>query len=188
MAAWTKAGTVAGRVGADPCRPGEASRLATGQLRVRLRRLVIAADPERATRNAKEQVKERRVVAGLTSGGTADLRGHDLAPHRVAAAMERLTAIARSAKSGGDSRKLDQLRADAMLDLLVGDGVATRKGVVDIQIPLTTLVGLSDFPGDLAGYGPVIADIARQVVAEQTDATWRFSEPYVDELALALAR
>jgi Domain of unknown function (DUF222) len=192
---------------------GDAGRLTTGQLRARLRRLVIAADPQRASRNAKEQVKGRRVVAELTSEGTADLGGYDLPPHRVAAAMERLTAIARAAKSGGDARKLDQLRADAMLDLLVGEGVATgglvsgavvgpaqappappvrepddgdrpgaravlpgpRKGVVDIQVPLTTLLGLSDFPGELAGYGPVIADIARQVVAEQTDATWRFS-------------
>jgi hypothetical protein len=50
-----------------------------------------------------------------------------------------------------------------------------RKGVVDIQVPLTTLIGLTDFPGDLAGYGPVIADIARQVIADQPDATWRFS-------------
>jgi hypothetical protein len=50
-----------------------------------------------------------------------------------------------------------------------------RKGVVDLQVPLTTLIGLTDFPGELAGYGPVIADIARQVVTEQTDATWRFS-------------
>ncbi len=170
---------------------GEASRLTTGQLRVRLRKLVIAADPDRASRNAKEQVKDRRVMAQLTSAGTADLGGYDLPPHRVAAAMERITAIARAAKAGGDARKLDQLRADAMSDLLVGDGAATggpvsgapvrgampgpRKGVVDIQVPLTTLPGLSDFPGDLAGYGPVVADIARQVVAEQTDASWRFS-------------
>jgi hypothetical protein len=215
---------------------GEAPRLTSGQLRVRLRRLVIAADPERASRNAKEQVKERRVVAELTSEGTADLRGYDMPPHRVAAAMERLTGIARAAKSGGDTRKLDQLRADA---LLVGDGVAVggpvtgaaagpadaqpvppvrepeatdgddavdpdhaelapfwsagfdqlptsrpaprgslpgpRRGVVDIQVPLTTLIGLTHFPGELAGYGPVIADIARQLVAEQQDATWRFS-------------
>ncbi len=214
---------------------GEAPRLTTGQLRARLRRLVIAADPQRASRNAKQRVTDRRVVAELTSEGTADLRGHDMPPHRVAAAMERLTAIARAARSGGDARKLDQLRADAMLDLLVGEGVAAggpvsgaaagaaeaqpaspeleqgddgvdpdheqlapfwsagfnqlsttrpapvgslpgpRRGVVDIQVPLTTLLGLSDFPGELAGFGPVIADIARQVVAEQTDATWRFS-------------
>jgi hypothetical protein len=92
---------------------GEASRLTTGQLRVRLRRLVIAADPERASRNAKERVKDRRVVAELTSEGTADLGGYDLPPHRVAAAMERLTAIARAAKSGGDAR--DELQL-AVLD------------------------------------------------------------------------
>jgi hypothetical protein len=47
--------------------------------------------------------------------------------------------------------------------------------VVELQVPLTTLMGLSDFPGELAGFGPVIADIARQVAAEQTDATWRYS-------------
>jgi hypothetical protein len=40
---------------------------------------------------------------------------------------------------------------------------------------MTTLMGLTDFPGDLAGWGPVIADIARQVVAAQHDATWRCS-------------
>jgi hypothetical protein len=52
---------------------------------------------------------------------------------------------------------------------------APRRGVVDLQVPLTTLLGLMDFPGDLAGFGPVIADIARQVVADQPDATWRCS-------------
>lgn len=50
-----------------------------------------------------------------------------------------------------------------------------RRGVIELQVPLTTLVGLAEFPGDLAGFGPVIADIARQIVAEQTDSTWRFS-------------
>ncbi len=49
-----------------------------------------------------------------------------------------------------------------------------RKGVVDIQVPLTTLAGLADFPGDLNGFGPVVADIARQVVAEHPEAAWRF--------------
>jgi hypothetical protein len=48
---------------------GDASRLTTGQLPARLRRLVIAADPQRAAHNAKEQVKGRRVVAQLTSEG-----------------------------------------------------------------------------------------------------------------------
>jgi hypothetical protein len=52
---------------------------------------------------------------------------------------------------------------------------APRRGVIDLQVPLTTLLGLTDFPGELSGFGPVIADIARQVVTEHPDATWRFS-------------
>jgi hypothetical protein len=351
---------------------GEAHRLTTGQLRARLQRLVLAADPDAVRRAAATKLPGRRVQARLTDDGLAELSGYDLPPHRVAAAMERLTAIARAAKNDGDTRRLDQLRADILLDLVVGDGVgaggpittssigtpdaagepttapqprpstrpsqpsgqaaaapdpaapsedpprdapqpqpksasasasvngddavdpdtaesadmphpaeksdsvegdgpvdpdvaksadapdpveepesesesesvedhysvdpveaaladlpdpveepepvegddggdldaeevsglwsagfdqlptsrpqphdsadgrraampAPRRGVIDIQVPLTTLLRLTDFPGDLAGFGPVIADIARQVIAEQTDATWRFS-------------
>ncbi|MEJ3751034.1 HNH endonuclease signature motif containing protein, partial [Actinomycetes bacterium KLBMP 9797] len=50
-----------------------------------------------------------------------------------------------------------------------------RRGVVDLQISLTTLIGLTNHPGELAGFGPVIADIARHVVAENPDLTWRYS-------------
>jgi hypothetical protein len=50
-----------------------------------------------------------------------------------------------------------------------------RRGVVDIQVPLTTLLGLTQLPGELAGWGPVIADIARHVADQQRSATWRFS-------------
>jgi hypothetical protein len=50
-----------------------------------------------------------------------------------------------------------------------------RRGVVDLQISLTTLIGLTKHPGELAGYGPVIADIARQIIAENPDLTWRYS-------------
>jgi hypothetical protein len=50
-----------------------------------------------------------------------------------------------------------------------------RRGVVELQVPLTTLLRLSDHPGELAGFGPVIADIARQVATQQRSATWRFS-------------
>jgi Domain of unknown function (DUF222) len=280
---------------------GQAPGLTTGQLAARLRKAVLAADTDAVRKKAKERVKGRRVEAQLTADGLAELCGYDLPPHLVAAAAERLTAFARAAKAAGDRRKMDQLRADAFCDLLIGQGVALggpitqptlgtpdphtdpppapapaspqptpadhrrpepapepepepdpepapapepelelepeagpvsepgpqagpvegddtidpdheelaglwtagfdqlptarpqtgcptcgtptergampapRKGVVDLQVPLTTLMGLTDFPGDLAGYGPVIADIARQVIAAQIDATWRCS-------------
>jgi hypothetical protein len=102
---------------------GEAHRLTTGQLRARLQRLVLAADPDAVRRAAASKLPGRRVQARLTDDGLAELSGYDLPPHRVAAAMERLTAIARAAKNDGDARRLDQLRADILLDLVVGDGV-----------------------------------------------------------------
>jgi hypothetical protein len=51
---------------------------------------------------------------------------------------------------------------------------APRRGVVELLVPLTTLMRLADLPGELHGFGPVVADIARQI-AEQPDAQWRFS-------------
>ncbi len=53
--------------------------------------------------------------------------------------------------------------------------MAGRRGTVDIHVDLTTLTRLTDDPGELAGYGPVIADIARQVAENQPGAEWRWT-------------
>ena len=45
--------------------------------------------------------------------------------------------------------------------------------MIDITVELTTLAGLDDHPGDLNGYGPVIADVARQVASNQTEVEHR---------------
>ncbi len=158
---------------------GAASGLTTGQIRARLQRLVIAVDPEAAKERAAEAVTGRHVESYLDSAGTATLAGVGLPADRAAAAAERLSAIARTAKAGGDGRSLDQLRADTFLELLEGSFAgplpAPRRGVVELTVPLATLMRLSEAPGELAGWGPVIADIARQVTEAQTDARWRFS-------------
>src|SRR5690606_29437165 len=71
--------------------------------------------------------------------GSGEVRGRCLAPVGVAAAWERLTAIARAAKAAGDPRTLDQLRAGALVDLLVGEGVAVGGPVgchtAGLQVP-----------------------------------------------------
>ena len=162
--------------------------LTTGQLAARLRRLCIDADPDEAQRRYEDAVAERRVVAEPTDSGTANLLGLDLPPHRVAAVTRRVNRIARSLRSPSESRTMDQLRADVLLDLLTGrhgrrrrssDGTTAGGGndraVVDIVVDLETLTRLADHPGELAGYGPVIADIARQTVHDQADAEWRYT-------------
>ena len=50
-----------------------------------------------------------------------------------------------------------------------------RRGVVNIEIRLSTLANLDDHPAIITGFGPVLADVARQVALEQTDAQWRYS-------------
>jgi len=73
---------------------------------------------------------------------------------------------------------MDQLRADLLLDVLQGHrrpGDTATGGGVHLHIDLATLAGLDDRPGKVAGFGPVIADVARRVADEQRRSQWAFS-------------
>jgi hypothetical protein len=88
--------------------------------------------------------------------------------------MRRINRLAKAAKIADDPRTMDQIRADVFLDLLNGRQTAhTRdtRGVVDLRVDLTTLAQLDDNPAEIPGWGPVVADIARQVA--RGDARWR---------------
>jgi hypothetical protein len=43
-------------------------------------------------------------------------------------------------------------------------------GTVNLTVPLTTLLGLADTPGDLGGFGPITAHTAREVAAAALDS------------------
>jgi hypothetical protein len=61
------------------------------------------------------------------------------------------------------------------LDLLCGTNHDTQgSGSVNITVELATLANLAERAGEIPGVGPVIADIARQVTAEQTQGTWNY--------------
>ena len=102
------------------------------QLERAVSRAIIAIDPLRATARAREARELRRVhhprplpdgMASLTAVLPAtDAAGLDLA----------LEAAARSARAGGDSRTIDQLRADALA--LLGHG-ALERGFVGEPAP-----------------------------------------------------
>lgn len=156
---------------------GDASLLTTGQLRAKLRKLCIEADPEDAKIRYTRSVTDRRVIAEPTVDGTADLHALNLPPHRVTAAMRRINRYARRLKHAGDDRTMDQIRADVLLDLIDGTqtGIDSGRGSVHLTVDLATLAELADHPGDLAGYGPVIADIARRVTHNQSNTVWRWT-------------
>jgi hypothetical protein len=142
-----------------------ASQQTTGELRSRVRRLVLAADPQRAEKRARREITQRRVQAFLNDNNLAALAGYELAPHRVAAAMERLDAIARAAKSAGDSRRMDQLRADVFLDLLVGEGIAVGARITDGGLGGSGTTGDVETSGGAPGRVPAAAGTPEQVDA-----------------------
>ena len=160
----------------------KAARLTTGQLHAHLRRVCVQADPEEAAKRFEDAVEGRRIIMEPTVDGTANLLGLDLPPQRVAAAMRRIADLARSLKSADETRTIEQIRADVLLDLLEGHSQqrGTGRGSVDIQVDLETLTRLAEDPGELAGYGPVIADLARQVAEQQQGAKWRWTVTHPD--------
>ena len=146
----------------------------TGQLRALIRRLCLEVDPEDARHRHVEALEERKVVAELTESSTGTITATDLPPERVAAAMDRLTKLAQGLRGDGEPRTIDQLRADVFLDLLEGKHVGGARGTIDIRVDLTTLAGLDENSAELAGFGPVVADIARQMT-ERHGPSWRFT-------------
>jgi hypothetical protein len=64
---------------------------------------------------------------------------------------------------------------DPRLCVCGGIQPADRRGVVNLEIRLTTLAKLDDHPAIIAGFGPILADVARQVALAQADAQWRYS-------------
>ena len=126
----------------------EAPQLTTGQLIARIRKLAISVDPDIAMCRYEQAIAERRVVLEPTDDGTANLSAFDFPLHRAAAARRHIDDIARSLRGPGESRSMDQLRADTYLDLLCGKSTSGKGGVVDIT---------------------------RSVIADHTGADWRYT-------------
>jgi hypothetical protein len=95
-----------------------------GQLRAALSRAVLAVDPDAATRRREEAQKDPRVRRWQEDAGTAALAGFGLPPAAVLEADQRLTARAQSLRDAGLPGSLDELRARAYLDTLLGQDSA----------------------------------------------------------------
>jgi hypothetical protein len=158
----------------------EAEGLTTGQLRHRVSKQVMIEDPDGAKSSFHEGLEERKVVSQANPDFTGCLHVCSADPRLIASASRHVDRIARNLKDmEGEERSLDQLRADVALDLLQGKSFDSEqgnaRGGVWLSVPLETLVGLTDLPGKLGGYGPVIADIARQIALQQVDGEWTWT-------------
>jgi hypothetical protein len=166
----------------------DAPKLTTAGLRARIRRVVLAADPEAARRRVEQSLREARVeLSEERSGGTAALAGRDLPVAGALAADQRVNAAARELKRSGVTGTLPQLRAAVFLGLLTGANPLdflpapagqpaavgqppastaqpatprrpTLRGSVHLTVPLATWLRDKRSPGEVAGFGPVSAE------------------------------
>lgn len=152
-----------------------AGDLTTGQLKRRLDKLCVETDPDDAKDRYQKAVEERHVEIGREPDGTASLFARGLPPERIKAIMDQITRLAQKLKTKDEPRTLEQLRVDLFLALLEGrhHGDSRHRPMVDIRVDLPTLVGLADKAGEIPGWGPVIADIARQAVEHNEKGEWR---------------
>jgi hypothetical protein len=181
--------TATGLLDADEAAAAEAgvldraTRLTPGALRAAIARAVLEVAPEKARERRETGAKFARVERWAEDSGNAALMGRELPPDEVLAADQRICWWAGELKKAGLDGGLDELRARAYLDLLLGtdsrprrDGGATAEaggpgpaggfaGRVTLTVPLGTAAGRSDRPGELSGLGPVDPWLARDLAA-----------------------
>ena len=99
---------------------GRAGRLAPAGLRSAIARAVIEVAPEKARKRREEAARDARVERWGEDSGNAALAGRELPPAGVLAADQRINWWARQLKAAGLEGSMDELRARAYLDLLLG--------------------------------------------------------------------
>ncbi len=154
-----------------------AGRQTVAAFRAAVQRAVLAVDPRQAEERHQAALEDRRVCVRPVADGMAELWA--LLPAEGAATlMTTLNAIA-AGKLPGEQRSADQRRADALVALasaaLSGASLPSQQGrrpAVQVTVAATTLLGLDEQPGELDGYGPIPAAMARALAFDPT-GTWR---------------
>lgn len=145
----------------------EWATLAPARFTSRMRTLRERLHPISLTERHAEAAKGRRLWRDNDRDGMAWLGVHLTAPD-AEAAWQRADSIARHLAGRPDeTRTLDQLRSDVVADLLTGraDPDTQPHVTVGVLIPMMSLLGLSDEPATLDGYGPIDAETARRLTA-----------------------
>lgn len=144
----------------------DAARLAPARFRTRARVTKAKIHAEAADDRHRARMEDRRVVFEADIDGmgwlSAYLPGH-VATMFMASIDEEARAIV---TDEGETRTLAQIKADLFGDRLIGAGDGNGIGVrVGVMVPVMTLLGLSEEPAMLDGFGPIDPATARKLVS-----------------------
>ncbi|MFD0045837.1 DUF222 domain-containing protein [Pseudarthrobacter scleromae] len=135
--------------------------------------------PESLEKRHTKAVADRRVEYSPDQDGMAWLSAY-LPAHQAMAGWNRLNALARGMQGPHEARTLTQLRADHFASAILTSGTSTSSGdgaetgtdltpssriraQVLVTVPVLALMGVTDEPAMLDGYGPIPASMARDL-------------------------
>ena len=176
---------------ADRLLAAAAPGLTPSRLRAMCTRVVRMIDPAAAEARKQAAAKQARVARWQEDSGNAALSGRELPPEEVLAASQHIDATARALRAGGLPGTLQQLRVRAYLDLAQGldpldrliaadhhdpdpdhdpssvpdPAPAPVKAVINLLVPVGTLLGWSPAPGEVPGFGLLDPQTTRDLVA-----------------------
>ncbi|MCW2751308.1 MAG: hypothetical protein JWR83_2418 [Aeromicrobium sp.] len=149
-----------------------ASTHTTTQTKAWLRRFVARVEPDRHQVRARRALSDRQVWVDHQDDGLSWVHA-SMATSDAVRIDQSLTHQAKLLPS--DDRTLDNKRADLLADLLMGrdgtgtDGTATNRAgaVIAVKVPITSLAGLTDEPGEsfddqFALPADLVRDLARE--------------------------
>jgi len=138
-------------------------RLSPKRAHAATRRLAIEADPAGAVRRAGNAREDRR-VSSRPAPDTMAVLSALLPCEQGVAAYAALRRHSEAAVAAGDDRTLNQIMADTLVERLTGQATADAVSA-EIGLVMTdaALFAGDDTAADLTGYGPIPADLAREI-------------------------
>lgn len=161
------------------------------QTRQAIRRAVLVADPLGSAERAAQAHAERRLTKNALDDGMTELRAIVDATDAERVWQElsrRATQVSTGLRTeGAEHPGIDALRVDALVDGILSTSQAAGDAAgrvppakarqdppvqVYVTVDLATLLRMADNPGELAGYGPIPAHLARQLAADGEWTRW----------------
>ncbi|TLM80424.1 DUF222 domain-containing protein, partial [Pseudarthrobacter sp. NamE2] len=170
----------------NPARGCPAAELVPARLRAKVRGWRERRHPDSIEKRHRKGVADRRVEFTPDRDGMAWIAAY-LPADTALAIWNRTTAIARGLQGPDEPRTLPQRKADVLANQLLTHRISTpeedaRTGIatafttepgkvptprteVLVTVPVFALLGLTDEPAVLDGYGPIPASMARKLLA-----------------------
>ncbi|MET3950306.1 DUF222 domain-containing protein [Arthrobacter sp. UYEF36] len=194
----------------NPARGCPAGELVPGRFRAKARAWRERHHPVSIEKRHTRCAADRRVEYVPDRDGMAWLSAY-LPADTAAGIWERTTAAARALQGPDEPRTLTQLRADVAATLLLTTGTGTGAGTdadadadaddnggcggvpvpraqVLVTVPVLSLLGATDEPAVLGGYGPIPPSMARRLVADGAGSFYRVLTDPRDGAPLEIGR